>query len=197
MTQSEPRRLDAVVMGASAGGVEALLALLTALPRDFPTPILVVLHIPRDRPSLLVSLFSRRCALAVREAEDKEPLLPGTVYFAPPDYHLLVDAGPCAALSVDPLVQYSRPSIDVLFEAAADLFRRRVLAVLLTGANSDGARGCAAVRAAGGLVMVQDPDEAQVRYMPEAALRLGAPDFLLRLEQMPDTLLRLARGPGA
>lgn len=160
----------AVVIGGSAGSVEALSVLLPALPAGLQAAVLVVLHLPRNRPSLLCNIFRSRCALPLREAEDKEPIVPGTVYFAPPDYHLLVDDGPALALSVDAPVHYSRPSIDVLFESAADAYGPRLVGMVLSGANHDGARGLAAIGAQGGLALVQHPDSASVRTMPEAAL---------------------------
>ena len=160
--------LDAVVVGASAGGVDALLALMPALAAGTHAAIIIVLHLPRQRPSALAAIFGKKCALPVREAEDKEPVARGTVYVAPPDYHLLIDrtagrgsnGAPLLALSADDPVNYSRPSIDVLFESAADIYGDRVAGVLLTGANSDGAIGLAAVRRAGGVTIVQDPATA-------------------------------------
>ncbi|HZV92393.1 MAG TPA: chemotaxis protein CheB [Caldimonas sp.] len=162
---------DAVAIGASAGGVEALSVLLPALPAGLAMPVFVVLHLPRERPSLLVDIFQPKCALPVREAEDKEPVEPGVVYIAPPDYHLLVDAGPRIALSADEPVHFSRPSIDVLFESAADIYADRLLAIVLTGANEDGAAGAAAVERAGGKVLVQDPDSAQASLMPASTIK--------------------------
>jgi len=125
--------IEGVVIGASAGGVQALAQLLPAFAQGTKAAIFVVLHLPRDRPSLLADVFSPKCALRVREAQDKEPVAPGTVYFAPSNYHLLVDDGPQLALSTDDLVHHSRPSIDVLFESAADVYREHLLGVLLTG----------------------------------------------------------------
>src|ERR1700722_10584829 len=142
------------------------------------------MHIPRERPSLLPEVFGARCALPVKEAEDKEPIQPGTVYFAPPDYHLLIDRGPAFALSPQEPVHFSRPSIDVLFDSAADVYGERVIGVILTGANQDGAEGLAAVGQAGGRTVVQDPVSAAVAYLPEAALKEGPVDFVLSLERM-------------
>lgn len=173
--------IEGVVIGASAGGVQALAQLLPAFPRDTAAAIFVVLHLPRDRPSVLAELFSSKCALQVREAQDKEPVAPGTVYFAPSNYHLLVDDGPQLALSADDLVHHSRPSIDVLFESAADIYREHLLGVLLTGANEDGAEGLAAVHDAGGLTVVQEPETAQASTMVLAAMRLRTPDYVLPL----------------
>lgn len=167
----KPPAARAVVIGASAGGVQALLALLPSLPADFNLPILVVLHVPADRSNVLAPLFASKCALAVKEAEDKEPVEPGVIYFAPSDYHLLVEADGSLALSSDEPVNYSRPSIDVLFESAADAYGPDLVGLVLTGANEDGAAGLKAVAAAGGLTFVEDPASAHARTMPEAALR--------------------------
>ena len=176
--------IDAVAIGASAGGVEVLSVLLSALPASCRASFFVVMHIPRERPSLLADLFNAKCALAVREAEDKEPVQPGTVYFAPPDYHLLLDRGPALALSSDEPVHFSRPSIDVLFDSAADIYGERLLGLILTGANQDGAEGLAAVGRAGGRTVVQEPGGAAVPFLPEAALQVGPVDFVLSLAQL-------------
>ena len=180
------RDIDAVVIGASAGGVEVLSALLSALPADCRASFFIVVHIPRERPSLLSEVFGTKCALPVREAEDKEPVQPGTVYFAPPDYHLLLDRGPACALSSDEPVHFSRPSIDVLFDSAADIYGERLLGLILTGANQDGAEGLAAVGRAGGRTVVQEPGGAAVPFLPEAALQQGPVDFVLSRTQLQE-----------
>ena len=182
--------VDAIVVGASAGGVDALLALMPALPAHARAAVIIVLHLPRQRPSALAQIFGNRCALPVCEAEDKEPVAPGTVYVAAPDYHLLVDrapgragrGAPILALSADDPVNYSRPSIDVLFESAADVYGERVAGVVLTGANGDGAAGLHAVRRAGGVTIVQDPTSAVASAMPSAALALGPADYVLPID---------------
>ena len=188
MTPQAPatRDIDAVAIGASAGGVEVLSVLLSALPASCRASFFVVMHIPRERPSLLADLFNAKCALAVREAEDKEPVQPGTVYFAPPDYHLLLDRGPALALSSDEPGHFSRPSIDVLFDSAADIYGERLLGLILTGANQDGAEGLAAVGRAGGRTVVQEPGGAAVPFLPEAALQVGPVDFVLSLAQLQE-----------
>lgn len=187
-------RIDAVVIGASAGGVEALTALLPTLPAGLRASFFIVLHLPRERPSVLVEIFEPRCGLRVEEADDKTPVQPGTIYFAPPDYHLLLDKGPQLALSADEPVHFSRPSVDVLFESAADVYRERLLGIILTGANEDGAAGLAAVHRAGGLTVVQDPQTAQASLMVVSALKRTAPDFVLSLEQIAALLGTLAGG---
>jgi len=182
---------DAIVIGTSAGGVEALSVLLPSLPEGLRAAVLVVLHLPRERPSLLVDIFTPKCRLPVREAEDKEPIEPGVVYFAPPDYHLLVDNGPRVALSADEPVNFSRPSIDVLFESAADIYGARLIGIILTGASHDGALGLEAVRCAGGVTIVQEPESAQAPTMAESALKRGPVDHVLSLEQIAGWLRAL------
>lgn len=173
------RPLEAIVIGASSGGVETLMALLPALPASLEAVVMVVLHLPRDRHSLLPGLFGPRCALPVTEPNDKDPLVPGTIYVAPPDYHFLVGENRAVVLTVDEPVNFSRPSIDRLFESAADVYGEALLGVVLTGANTDGAAGLAAVHEAGGLALVQRPADAKTPVMPEAALKAcpGAAQF--------------------
>jgi two-component system chemotaxis response regulator CheB len=185
-------RIDAVVIGASAGGVEALSEILPALPASLRPALLIVLHLPRERPSLLVEIFANRCALPVREADDKEPVEPGTVYFAPPDYHMLVEKSRQIALSTDEPVHYSRPSIDVLFESAADVYTDRLLGIILTGANADGAAGLHAVHRAGGVTVVQRPDSAKAPLMVVSALQRNPADFVLSLPEIAALLKGLA-----
>lgn len=173
------RSVDAIVIGASAGGIEALMEILPGLTSAQQVAVLVVIHLPRERPSLLVEVFRPRCALAVEEAQDKADVRPGTIYFAPPDYHMLVDRGPRISLSFDAPVHFSRPSIDVLFQSAADVYGERLMGIILTGGNEDGAEGLAAVRGAGGVTVVQRPDSAQVSLMPAAALAHTPVDYVL------------------
>jgi two-component system chemotaxis response regulator CheB len=177
-------RIDAVVIGASAGGVDALSALLPALPSNTKAAAFIVLHLPRDRPSVLAELFARKCALPVREAEDKESVAAGTVYFAPSNYHLLLERGPQIALSTDDLVHHSRPSIDVLFESAAHVYGSRLLGIILTGANDDGAAGLAAVHDGGGITVVQQPETARFPRMIMSALKLRPVDLVLPLDRI-------------
>jgi len=184
------RAVSAIVIGASAGGVDALLPLLANLGPSSP-PVLVVLHLPRDRPSLLQGIFSRACSIPVHQAFDKQPLRAGELVFAPPDYHLLVERGPELSLSVDPPVHFSRPSVDVLFASAADEFREGLVAIVLTGGNEDGAAGAAAVRRLGGRVVVQEPATARSPEMPLAALAQVPDAEVLSLDDI-GALLRAA-----
>ena len=184
-------RLEAVVIGASAGAVDALSVLLPALPSDYPLPIMVVVHVPPEKNSLLVDLFRTKCRVQVREAEDKEPIDGSTVYFAPPDYHLLVETDRRLSLSSEEPVSYSRPAIDVLFESAAEAFGPGLIGIVLTGANRDGARGLLAVCAAGGTALVQDPNLAQARDMPLAALECCPEARAMSLEEIAAYLLKV------
>lgn len=177
-------RVDCLVIGASAGGVEALSVLLPALPAGLRAAVAIVLHLPRERPSRLVEVFRPKCARPVEEAEDKAPIEPGTIYFAPPDYHLLVDEGRRFALSADEPVHFSRPSIDVLFESAAEQYGARLAGIVLTGANADGAAGLAAVGRAGGVTLVQAPATAYATLMVESALERWPAAVALSLTEM-------------
>lgn len=183
------RDCKAVVIGASAGGVDALRTVLSGAPRDFPVPVLVVLHLPRERPSTIVQLLARACELPVAEAVDKQPIEPG-VLLAPPDYHLQVEPDRTVSLSRDEAVLYSRPAIDPLFESAAAVYGPALLGIVLTGASADGAKGLAAVRGAGGIGWVQDPAEAQAQTMPQAALDLAGADEVLALREIGRRLAR-------
>lgn len=187
-----PRRFQAVAIGVSTGGVQALKTLLGQLPADFPLPVLIVQHISPDAGDGMAKLLDGLCGIRVREADEQERIAPGTVYLAPPNYHLLVEKGGVLALSADPPVSYARPSVDVLFEAAAAVFGTGLIGVVLTGANYDGARGVKAIKQRGGIVIVQEPADAVAPQMPEAALAAVAVDHVARLDAMAELLLRLA-----
>jgi two-component system chemotaxis response regulator CheB len=174
---------ELVVVGTSMGGLAALTTVLRALGTDFPLPVVVVQHRGTEPDSRMATLLQQHCALPVSEANDKEPLTAGHVYLAPADYHLLVDAG-CLALSTEGRVLHARPSIDVLFESAADSYREGVLAVVLTGASTDGTKGAAKVRRRGGRVVAQDPETAEAPLMPRAVIDAGAADTVLPLREI-------------
>ena len=175
------RRIEMVVIGGSAGGVDALVGLVPALPAGFGAAVASILHVPPDRDSRLAELFAPRAALPVREAQDKEPIQPGTVYFAGSGYHLSIEQDRSFSLSCEPPVQFARPAIDILMESAADVYGPALAGILLTGANYDGAEGMCRIRERGGLTIVQDPEEAQASTMPEEAIRRCAPHLVLPL----------------
>jgi len=185
-------KVEAIVIGGSAGAIEALSLILPALPRGFIPPIFITVHIPPTRPSLLATLFAEKCLLDVQEAEDKTPIEPGVIYFAPPDYHLLVESKGLLTLSVEEAVNYSRPAIDVLFESAADIYEDRLVGVILTGANHDGAEGLRQIVERGGAGVVQLPETAYAKEMPEAALRACPHAEVLTLAGIADYLLNVA-----
>jgi two-component system chemotaxis response regulator CheB len=179
-----------IVIGTSAGGLAALQVLLPALSEDFPAPLVVVQHRSKEPGSRLCDFLQKSSRLPVGEPEDKEPIRPGRVYLAPRDYHLLIEAGNFA-LSTDAPVYFARPSIDVLFESAADAYGEKVVGVILTGANRDGAQGLTRIKAAGGLALVQEPSTAQAREMPEAAIAATGVDRILPLSEMAPFLINL------
>lgn len=182
----------AVAIGASAGAIEALSGILPGLPKGYPLPIFIVIHLPPDRDSVIAEVLGAKCQLAVREAEDKEPIEPGTIYLAPPDYHLLVEQSGHLSLSSEDPVHYSRPSIDVLFETAADCYGEGLVGVILTGANDDGARGLKMIVDAGGVGLVQLPAQAFAPTMPLAALSECPSAQALSLDQICHYLKDLA-----
>jgi len=188
---STPRAIEAIVIGASAGGIDALLQLLPGLPATFSIPIIVLLHVPDDRESRLAEIFGLRCALPTCEARDKDTIHDRMIYFAGAGYHLSIERGHIFSLSCEPPLHYSRPSIDILMESAADAYGTGLLGILLTGANDDGAAGLHHVQECGGMTIVQDPMEAQVSIMPAAALDVFIPDKILRLNDIHALLLTL------
>lgn len=181
----------AVVIGASAGGVAALFTVLGALPANFAIPLVCVLHLPDDRHSQLAEVMQRRLRRPVVEARDKQALCGGQIYVAGPGYHLSVERDFTLSLSQEPALHFSRPAIDYLFISAADAYGAGLLGVLLTGANEDGAQGLAYIKNNGGRTIVQDPRDAQVALMPEAALALHQPDHILSLSGIGQLLAAL------
>jgi two-component system chemotaxis response regulator CheB len=184
---------EIVVIGASRGGMRALATLLSALPRELGATVAAVLHRGEGSGEELIRFLQSASVLPVREAQDKDDLGRGAVYVAPAGYHLLVEKGGLA-LSTEGPVSWARPSIDVLFESAADAGGERVIGVILTGANSDGAQGLARIKERGGLTVVQEPSEAECPIMPEAAIAASAVDHVLRLAEIPPLLARLCPG---
>lgn len=174
---------ELVVIGTSMGGLSALEILCSGLPKDFPLAVAIVQHRHIDSDETLSLLLQVHCPLPVREAEDKEPIEGGRIYVAPADYHLLVDRG-SFALSTEPKVCYARPSIDVLFETAADAYKEQLIGVILTGASKDGSQGLARVKERGGLTVVQSPATAESAVMPEAALAASQVDRVLPLVEI-------------
>ena len=189
--------MQSIVMGVSAGGLQALSTIVPALPADFPVPIVIVQHLPSTSDDYLPRSLNEKCRIAVKQADDKETPEPGVVYIAPPNYHLLVELDGTFSLSIDERVNYSRPSIDVLFETAADVFGGRAVGVILTGASSDGSRGLRRIKESGGLTIVQDPESAQAEIMPRAALAETEVDWIVPLEEIGPILCQICMGSSA
>ena len=188
------QRFTAAAIGVSAGGLNALSRILPLLDRDLALSVLVVQHLRPDSDSYLVHHLARLSAIRVKEAEDKETIEPGTVYIAPPDYHLLVETDRTLSLSAEERVYFSRPSIDVTFETAAEVFQNRLIGIVLTGANNDGSRGLARIKYFGGMTVVQSPDSAEYDIMPCSAIDAVEVDRIIPLDEIARLLNTLARG---
>lgn len=188
------QQYDAVVIGSSAGGLRALLELLSPFPSNYPLPIIIVQHLMDGNDSMLAEYLNEKSELTVKEADDKEPIKKGYVYLAPPGYHLLIEEDQSLCLSMDPRVNFSRPSIDVLFESAAFVYENRCIGIVLTGASGDGSQGLHRIKANGGLAIVQDPKSAEFSTMPNAAIQATQVDHILTIAAMSRLLLQLAGG---
>lgn len=185
--------IECCVIAASTGGLAAVRTLLAGLPASFPASLIIVQHSSAEGFEMMLQLLQDRCVLPLAEARARQPVLGGHAYLAPPRYHLLVEHDRHFSLSVDDRVCHVRPAADVLFAAAAEVWRERLAAVVLTGANDDGARGAAVVRSLGGVVIVQDPDEAEASEMPRAALSLAGADHRLKLAAIAPLLIEMTR----
>jgi two-component system chemotaxis response regulator CheB len=181
---------DVVLIGTSTGGLKALQHVLISLPPEFPLPVVIVQHRGKAADNGLCEYFAEFCNMPISEPEDKEPLLPGHIYLAPRDYHLLIENG-SFALSTDAPEAFARPSIDALFESAADEFHQRAIAVILTGANRDGARGLSTIKNRGGLTIVEDPASAACGELPAAAIERTNPDWIVPLHGIAPLLMKL------
>ncbi|SEO83527.1 chemotaxis protein CheB [Niastella yeongjuensis] len=183
------KKYDAIVIGASAGGLYIMIRILKLLPANFGIPIIVVQHRSKDERTLLEEVLQQKCKVTIKQADEKEMIQPGTVYFAPPDYHLLIENDGSFSLSCDAPVNYSRPSIDVLFETAAEVYKERLLAIILTGANKDGSNGIKKIATMGGTTIAQSLETADYREMPQAAINTGFVQLVLTPEAIGQFLL--------
>lgn len=193
MRRNNEVQFKAVVIGVSSGGVSALKLILGELPADFPIPVLVVTHITPDSGDGLAILLDTLCAIRVKEADEQELMTPGTVYLAPANYHLMVERGGVLSLSIDPPVNFARPSVDVLFDSAAEVYGAALIGAILTGAGHDGSRGMLSIKERGGMTIVQEPADAEVGAMPENVLKLLKPDHVVELKQVSTLLMQLVR----
>ncbi|MBN2639056.1 MAG: chemotaxis protein CheB [Bacteroidales bacterium] len=188
---AERFKYEAIVIGTSAGGLLTLKKMLPALPADFPCPIIVVQHISPQSDGYFIKMLDDICSLQVKEAVDTEQIKSGTIYFASPDYHLLIERDHTITLTMDEKVNYSRPSIDVLFETAAEAYGEKLIGLVLTGANADGASGLLKIKQYGGCTIVQNPEEAENPVMPEKAIRAVIPDHIADINEIVKILVKL------
>ncbi len=186
-------KYKAIVIGSSTGGFYALKRIITSLPEGFALPILIVQHISSNSDNFMAKYLDNLSHVTVKEADEKEKILPSTVYIAPPNYHMLMEEDFTISLSTEQKRNYARPSVDVLFETAALAFGDQVIGVVLTGANNDGAKGLLAIKDAGGLTMVQNPDESEAYLMPRSAIEVAAPHFVLSLDEITNKLVELGK----
>jgi len=183
-------RYEAIVIGVSSGGMNALKVLFSLLPKEFKTPIIIVQHIGSQSENLWIRLLNDKSNLPIKEADEKESIEHGKVYIAPPNYHLLIERNKTFSLTIDERVNYARPSIDVLFESAAEAYKNKLIGVILTGSNNDGTNGLKRIKEYGGLTIVQDPTTAESNYMPASAIAAMQVDFILSLEDIIKLLIK-------
>ena len=182
---------EAIVIGVSSGGLKAMKVMFSILPKDFNTPIIIVQHISPRSDNQWIKLLNDKCNLYLEEADEKEKIRNGKVYIAPPNYHLLIEKDKTFSLTIDERVNFARPSIDVLFESAAEAYKNKLIGVVLTGSNNDGTNGIKRIKELGGLTIVQDPETAESSYMPASAIAAVKPDYILSLEEITDLLIKL------
>jgi two-component system chemotaxis response regulator CheB len=194
MAQDALGNYKVVVIGGSAGSIDVLMHIIENFPACINAVFIIVIHRKNDKDSILEDLLSHKTKLAVREVEDKEPITTSTIFIAPPDYHLLVENENSFSLDSSEKVQFSRPSIDITFESVAEVFKDRVIGVILSGANADGVEGLLKIRAAGGYTIAQDPQTAEVAFMPMQANNAGAIDKVIPAPLLPAEILKLANG---
>jgi two-component system chemotaxis response regulator CheB len=186
-----PLSYQAVVIGASAGGTTALQKILPFLPANFRLPVVIVQHLHPLQDGAAIIHYSGGSALVIKDADEKELIRPGFVYFAPPNYHLLIEDDHTFSLSVDTKVHFTRPAIDVLFESAADTYGAGLIGIILSGANQDGAAGLLRIKQLGGLTIVQKPQDAEASYMPKTAVDAVDPDYILTAGEICKLLIEL------
>ncbi len=182
---------EAIVIGLSSGGMNAMKILFSLLPAGFSLPIVIVQHIGPRSDNLWIKFLNEKSNLYIKEADEKEKIEPGIVYVAPPNYHLLIERDKTFSLTIDERVNFARPSIDVLFESAADAYKNKLIGVVLTGSNNDGTKGVKRIKEYGGLVIIQNPEMAESAYMPASAIAVIKPDYILSLEDIPELLIKL------
>jgi two-component system chemotaxis response regulator CheB len=184
---------QAIVIGVSSGGLNAMKIMFSLLPKEFDTPIIIVQHVSPGSENLWIKLLNNKSNLHIKEADEKEKIERGNVYIAPPNYHLLIEKDKTFSLTIDERVNYARPSIDVLFESAADAYKTSLIGVVLTGSNNDGTKGIKRIQDCGGVTIIQDPDTAESTYMPASAIAAIRPDYILPLNEIIDLLIKITQ----
>lgn len=188
---STTKKYEAIVIGVSSGGMKAMKTILPALPQPFLLPIIIVQHISPHSDSTWINILNKECSIAVKEADEKEEIVSNTIYFAPPNYHLLIERDKTFSLSIDERVNYARPSIDVLFESASDAYKDNLIGIILTGSNHDGSEGLKKIKMYGGLAIVEDPNTAESAYMPSSAIERTSIDYILPLNGIIKLLIEI------
>ena len=183
---------EAVVIGVSSGGLTALSKLLPRLQKDFKLAVIIVQHLHPHSDDFIIRNLDEKCCLKVKQAEEKEKIVGGTIYIAPPNYHLLIELDKTFSLDISARVCFSRPSVDVMFETAAEAYKEKLIGIVLTGANDDGSAGLRKIKSLGGLTIVQDPLTAEVDIMPKSAFNSTQIDYVLNLEKIGDLLNRIS-----
>jgi len=184
-------RYDAIVIGVSSGGMNAMNVMFPLLPKEFKIPIIIVQHINARSDSQWIKLLNSKYKLCIKEVDEKELIEQGIVYIAPPNYHLLIEKNKTFSLTVDERINFARPSIDVLFESAAEAYKSKLIGIILTGSNNDGSKGIKRIKEYGGLTIIQNPETAESSYMPASAISSITPDYILSLEEIMKLLLSL------
>jgi len=184
-------KYNAIVIGSSAGGLYVLISLLKELSVDYPLPIILIQHRSNENTEMFEEVLQHSCKMKIKQADEKENVIPGIIYVAPPGYHLLIEQDRSFSLSSDGPVKFSMPSIDVTFESAAEVYKRALVGIILTGASDDGATGIKTIKQNKGLTIAQDPNEAQFPFMPRAAIETGGVDMIWPIKNIQQFLLEL------
>lgn len=182
---------EAIVIGVSSGGMNVLKIISAALPIDFKIPIIIVQHVGAHSDSKWIQFLNEKSTLLIKEADEKEKIEKGTMYIAAPNYHLLIEKDKTFSLTIDERVNFARPSIDVLFESAAEAYREKLIGIVLTGSNNDGTKGIIRIKECGGLTIIQDPKTAESPYMPKSAIDAIEADYILSLEDIVELLIKI------
>src|ERR1035437_7782857 len=180
-------KYEAIVIGVSSGGMNVMKIMFSLLPKNFNTPIIIVQHISPRSDNQWIKLLNEKSNLPIKEADEKEKIEKGNVYIAPPNYHLLIEKNKTFSLTIDERVNFARPSIDVLFESAAEAYKNKLIGIVLTGSNNDGTNGIKRIKECGGLTIIQDPETAESAYMPKSALDAIQPDYILSIRSEEHT----------